>query len=294
MAYNIEIPKSAEILNNLSPRLWLNLIMKFKIAYAGRRKSEDPIHITNNYISSWGKVYKKKKWLECSTLDELINPNNGQYIIATLGGKWVRIKSNEYLQFREQALYQSVVSNLNSNNENSTIIEIGSGWGRNLFILRSHGFKGKLVGYELTDEGVNTAREISKHYSIKDIEFHKLDVVNETIDAKNSLIFTYHCFEQIKYHTSLALENMINSSPTIVLQFEPLPELFKKNYLRDKMCLFYNKLIDYQDNLLFNLKSLENDNKLTIISAARQGYYSHPLQETSLVIWKPNIKNKHK
>ena len=156
------------------------------------------------------------------------------------------------------------------------------------FALRIMEYTGPLVGYELTHDAVQAAREIAKHFNVQDIPFHQADLIQDRLNLKGALVYSYHCLEQIKYHTEEVIGNLIAAEPAIVVHFEPLPEVFKLYRPRDFFNFIYNKIADYQSSLYTTLKEKKRLVEVKDLSLERQGYYQLPIQETICVAWKPN------
>lgn len=233
------------------------LIQKHKITKFKRTKNV----VSENYDqSAWKKILEGKKWIKFNKIEDFIL-NYG---------------------IMKEKIY-SIVKNYTQPDD--IVVELGCGWGLNLWSLISLNFPNKLEGYEISVNGLETCKKINSHFKCN-VTFGKIDLTNiETFSSlENKFLFTFHVLEQLKYETKEVIENLIKIKPKMVLHFEPVIELYKNNQ-RDKVLKLYLKALDYQDNLLNTLKDFEKKNKIKILEACRLGFASNPMMESSLIRW---------
>ena len=161
------------------------------------------------------------------------------------------------------------------------IVELGSGVGSKLFVLAKNGFT-NLKGFELTHQGVVIANNYAKkkNYSI---EFEQLDMTKSLPkkDLENKVIFTYAVLEQLKNYMKKILLNIISVNPRKIINFEVN---YDESSFLTKM---YLNSVDYQNNLMENLKKLERNEKIKIISKEKLNIQYSPVNQLSSIIWKP-------
>lgn len=78
----------------------------------------------------------------------------------------------------------NVLLNLSGNLKNKKILDFGCGTGHLLHILRKNGFKGEYVGYDISSELLNIARQ---HYP--EARFELKNILNDPIDESFDYIF---------------------------------------------------------------------------------------------------------
>ena len=165
--------------------------------------------------------------------------------------------------------------------KSESIVELGCGLGANLFFLKKNGFS-NLEGYDLSQNAINN---LKKYVKIKnyDMKFELCDL-NETFPndmLKNKIVFTSGCLEQCKNIMNNALHNIINSHPKLIINFEV--DYDASDFIVRK----YLDALDYQNNLVRNLKKLEKDGRIKIISINKMRYSLSPVNRSSIIIWKP-------
>lgn len=129
------------------------------------------------------------------------------------------------------------------------IVELGCGYGRNLFVLKNYGIKNRMSGYDISSNGIEVAQQINKKFNM-DIDFGVFDYTQKfEMDLKGKTIFTYASLEQVKYGLEKAIDNIINAQPKQVIHFETIPQLLDNNFHKLMVTLNrYRK--DYQTKLV--------------------------------------------
>ncbi len=232
--------------------------------------------------------FQLKDWEDYDNLFDFMFPKSSLEMLQTknfmvLDNKLCKVSSEEYLKYRPIPLLK-ILKEFTDSEE--TIIELGSGWGRNLFYLTALNFKNKLEGYEFTKNGSKFAKEINEFFNCN-IKFGHVDLTNDLeIDVSGKTVFTQKVLEQLKYDTEKVINNLIKSKPKQVIHIEPTYELYSNN-IRDIASKLYIKTADYQDNLLTTLKLFEEEGKLKILDIRRLKFAAKPIHEDSLIRWIP-------
>jgi len=208
--------------------------------------------------------------------------------IALINHKICRISEFDYSIFRPMMIWKILKE---FTDKNDVIVELGCGWGWNLFNLIAFGIENKLEGYEVTENGVRSCNTINQHYQCN-LKIENLDLTKEIVIGKfkDKTLFTHYVMEVIKYNTRKVLENIINSKPKQVIHIEPVYELYQ-NSLRDIASKMYIDYSDYQKSLLKTLQELESEGKVEIKDVRRLGYAHKPEHEASLIRWIPKNNN---
>jgi len=100
-------------------------------------------------------------------------------------------------------------------------------------------------------------------------------------DLENKVIFTYAVLEQLKNYMKKILLNIISVNPRKIINFEVN---YDESSFLTKM---YLNSVDYQNNLMKNLKKLERNEKIKIISKEKLNIQYSPVNQLSSIIWKP-------
>lgn len=108
-----------------------------------------------------------------------------------------------------------------------TVVEFGSGTGRNILYLKTKFPRCRFIGLELSPKNVDLSRKASEKWGIE-AEFHVSNVA-ETIPALPDdvqIAFSYHALEMMPRIFTKALDHMMNSSSGKVVLYEPVSELY--------------------------------------------------------------------
>ena len=108
--------------------------------------------------------------------------------------------------------------------EATSVIEVGSGTGRNLFFLKDRLPHLSITGLDLSPTSVEAAREAAIRYGL-DARFETCDVTNLwPVDAAD-VVFSVHAIEQIP-NSEPAIRAMIRHTRKSVVLYEPFPDLW--------------------------------------------------------------------
>ena len=234
--------------------------------------------VYNEYNSYWeniGNFIRKQGNLdiynitfnnECPRIDNVIYKGNT-----------IKIDNNYELKKQYHNTTLSYIENIIANSNYDVIIELGSGWGRNLFYFIKHcnHNKHKYISGEYTQSGIDIQNYLKNRFFNRDdidLDIYSFDYNNshlffDNIKAKynlnNIFVFTHHSIEQITYLQDTFFTNLLNISKNIkCVHIEPIGwQISNKSLMKENTSgysAYYNK------NLYEKLQNLQNDNKITI------------------------------
>lgn len=189
-----------------------------------------------------------------------------------LYGKYQRIVRRRVLDELERRLCMSCAK--------GTVIEFGSGSGRNLLWLKSRYPSVYMVGLELSKTGVDLSR-IAAHRFGLEVEFHQANIADElpVLPRKDVSTFSVHCLEMMPRIFKRAVENILRTAENRVVFLEPVVELYPAN-LRGVISRLRVAQIDRLMGLPDYLKRVG----CQIEIAERLHSASNPLNETCVIV----------
>jgi hypothetical protein len=114
-----------------------------------------------------------------------------------------------------------------------TVVEFGSGDGRNVLYLRTIFPDINFVGLELSPSSVQLSRFAAQRFGVQDVEFFQADVSKplpaELTGRDFGLVYSSFALEQMPRIFDDALRNMLSLSPSSIVLFEPVPEVWPLN-----------------------------------------------------------------
>ena len=285
--------------------IYLGMFLKRKIFHSNVRTKE---FVDKSYNqSTWKKVLETKSWENKKTLSDFLNSNiensfptfmpkpifgDNVLVEPNINSECTLLLNNRIQQTsilnRKKAHTQLITELIKKHTKSSDeIVEIGCGYGLNLFNLISQGLENNMSGYDVSTNSISAGKKINDVFNCN-VKFDVVDMTKNlnSIDLKGKTVITFHSFEQIKRHTSNVINDLIDAKVSQVIHFEPILELYRFN-MRDICSFLYIKARDYQDNILKSLKNFENTGKLKILENYRLGYAENPVHETSLTRWTP-------
>ncbi len=255
-----------------------------------RRSHRDAKIVEAEYDGGfWQSVLEDKRWLRCQNVHQYVVHDNDVDHVAKIGdNRLVRITQRDYYEFRLKRL-QDVLSIYLE--EDDQLVELGCGCGTNIFSLTLAKRWQSLSGFDISPKGVQAAREAASHFQLGNVHFDLLDLTDSGAEQfaalEGSGVFTYYCFEQLKYVTRTVLENIVRARPRRVVHIEPTFELLKWTSLADWATRLYVMRMDYQNNLYRTLRELEKEGRVRILDVKRLYYGPTHRNDPTLICWEP-------
>jgi hypothetical protein len=237
---------------------------------------------------NWKSVLDERRWERVSSLIDYVVPPIDTARLAKIDGQIGRVTTRDYYRFRLKRLHQLVEAHATDGDE---LVELGCGWGVNLFSLALAGRWRSLRGFDVSPNGVRATNEAAAHFGIEAVQAEQLDLTAHGQHGfrkiEGATAFTYLCLEQLKYSTRPVIDNLLQSGVRKVIHFEPTPELFSRWRLGDLANRFYLTAHDYQNNLLTTLRTLEKQGRLRITAVARLNFSPRAVNDPTLIVWEP-------
>ncbi len=275
---------AAEKYRVICRELWLGLR-----GLLAQRLERNPEKVSAEYDSgSWKAVLEQKKWVQCASLRDYLVPGDERVRVAKIQDRLVRIKTTDYYDYRLRILQEVLGQYAGGENE---LIELGAGFGMNLFSLALSGRWESLSGFDISTNGIRAGREAARHFNLPNVSFDRLDITDgddpnyQRIEGKT--IYTYYCLEQLKRSTHTVIENIIRAGARRVIHIEPTFELLRMWHPVDLATYFYVKKQDYQDNLVTTLKDFEKRGLIKIVDLKRLYYAPTHRNDPTLICWEP-------
>jgi len=162
-----------------------------------------------------------------------------------------------------------------------SVLEFGSGNGRNLLYLKSRLHDRQFAGLELSPISVELARRLSHQFE-QPVQFEVGNACSAPppeLPARVDLVFSCHALEMMPRSFAGAIDNMLCTATRHVVFFEPIPELWPANARGwASHCRAY--VMDRLRGFMTVLKSRAAETGWTIATAHRLKTSTNPINET--------------
>jgi hypothetical protein len=237
----------------------------------------------------WNKILSDKRWLGAKDLRDYVTSLDDKPVLRKADGQIVRMDSRTYYSYRAEAL-GSLIARHAGNAKH--IVELGAGYGINLFSLYLSRPDWTFAGFDISANGITTGNEIARHFGISDkISLDRIDLTDAADPnlgvIKDQTVFTYFCIEQIPYDVRKVVENIIAAGPKRVINIEPTTELLDLTKPRDVVSLAYIRSVDYQTELFTTLDTLERQGRIRIVARERMQFAPTINNDGFLYCWEP-------
>lgn len=169
-----------------------------------------------------------------------------------------------------------------------TVVEFGSGDGRNILYLSTLFPDIHFAGLELSPSSVQLSNLAAKKFQVSGVEFFQADVsqpLPAELGARDvALIYSSFALEQMPRIFEDAILNMFSLSPSSIVLFEPVPEVWPRN-LRGLVSRLRVKAIDRLQYLPKIVRRLTQENpRFNLIKIERSGLAINPHTEMCEVV----------
>jgi hypothetical protein len=255
------------------------------------RRVERTADIVNSEYNllHWQKVLSAKAWINARDLADFLAPPESTERLRKVDNQILRITAQKYYQYRIGALGDLIAHHCDGAQR---IVELGAGYGYNLFSLYLSHPDWTLKGFDIASSGIDAGREIARHFGLSNkISLDRIDLTNASdpnlAAIAGEVVFTYFCIEQIPYDVRKVVENIIAARPKRIINIEPTTELLDLTLPRDLVSLVYIRSVDYQTQLFSTLDELERQGRIRVVARERMPFAPSINNDGFLYCWEP-------
>ena len=259
-----------------------------RLAVRRVKRTADVVNSEYNLLV-WQRVRAARAWTRTNDLSEfLIAPNTTQEL-RKVDNQICRITAEDYYRYRTGALGDLIARHAGPSEQ---IVELGTGYGYNLFSLHLNHPQWTLKGFDIAPNGIETGREVAAHFGLSDkVVLDRIDLTDGAdpnfAAIKGEVVFTYFCIEQIPYDVRKVVDNIIAARPKRVINIEPTTELLDLANPRDIVSFLYIRSVDYQTQLFSTLEEYERQGRVRILARERMPFAPSIHNDGFLYCWEP-------
>jgi hypothetical protein len=260
----------------------------YRLILRRMERTQDEVNSEYNLLH-WQKILSKKAWLNARDIPDFLAPPETTERLRKVDDQILRISAQKYYQYRIGALGDLIAHH---GGDAKRIVELGTGYGYNLFSLHHSHPDWTLKGFDISPNGIKAGREIADRFAISDkISFDRIDLTDSSdpnlTAITGEVILTYFCIEQIPYDVRKVIENIISARPKRVINIEPTTELLELFRPRDLVSLAYIRSVDYQTQLFTTLNQMEREGRIRIVARERMPFAPSINNDGFLYCWEP-------
>lgn len=233
----------------------------------------------------WKRVLDEKRWLRYASLRDYVGSGTEALQVSKIDNCLVRISGRDYYAYRAEMLcavmgeYAADVPEL---------VELGCGAGFNLLSLHLANKWPRLMGFDMSQNGVRAAQEAAAHFQVSNMLFAVMDLLGDHgTELRGKTVFTYYCLEQLKRSIAQVIDNIRRAGIRRAIHIEPTTELLELRRPLDLANYLYIARSDYLDNLLRTLRDFERAGQIKLLAQRRLYYAPSYRHDGTLVVWEP-------
>jgi SAM-dependent methyltransferase len=236
----------------------------------------------------WTEVQRSRAW-ESRDLRAFLEGDDDTTAIMKMEGRVVRTAVREYYRQRVEYLQRLIAREAGDVED---IVELGCGYGYNLYTLALDPRWRRLSGFDISETGLAVGREIARHFELASrVGFEWLDVTDAANPAFERItgqtVFTYFCIEQIPYAVEKVVENILRFRPRRVIHVEPTTERLNLWRPLDMVNYAYVKSVDYQTRLFTVVEDLASQGRVRVLSDRRSEFAPTIHNDGFILTWEP-------
>ena len=222
----------------------------------------------------WSRIYRERAWEQAASLEAFLVGDSQQPLTAWVDNRPRRISQRDYYRYRLTALAALVEGSLGGTED---LVELGSGYGYNLFSLSLAFPNRRFIGLEISPAGVATGRAIATHFGLQDrVEFDAIDLLDphhaNYAKVSGRVVLTYFCLEQLPSQIGGVLRNISRAGPSRVMHVEPAAELLSLWRPANWANLLYVWSKHYQASLLGHLRQMRDEREIELLRTERVSF----------------------
>ncbi|MFC1579349.1 hypothetical protein ACFL4N_00380 [Thermodesulfobacteriota bacterium] len=263
-------------------------------AWENRTRNEQLVK--TEYGQKWGTLYENYAAQRFQRLREAL-----EYLFMTHFQPTILFHLKEKVYFTKNSValwdyFYSILFNVLTPylTDKDTLVELGCGWGRNLFYALDRKLCRKAVGGEYTEEGRKLGELISRQFElpfeILPFDYYKPDHVFMR-QLRGAVVFSHNSIEQISTMPEETILSIIENKPKVVIHFEPIFEYRNQDTVLHCLWKRFTEINDYNRNLLTVLEKLEKKGMLKIILEDVHAFGLNAFNPGSFIVWQPTNGN---
>jgi hypothetical protein len=279
---------------DLSKAYTIDLVRSLRrLAFKNVRRTHEVVDTEYN-AGEWKRILGERAWLRANTLEQFLIEENDAPRLAKVDGQIVRISTRDYYRYRIGALSELISRHAGGAR---SLLELGAGFGYNLFSLSLDPQWSSLRGFDIAPNGIEAGRQIATRFELSDrVSFDRIDLTDAGDPRFEQLagttIFTYFCIEQIPHAVEAVVENIIRAKPARVVNIEPAVDMLKLSDPRDLTSRVYIQSMDYQTRLFKLLDTLDSRGRIRILARERMAFAPTLHNDGLLYAWEPRQQSQ--
>ncbi len=179
----------------------------------------------------------------------------------------------------------------------SSVVELGSGSGMNLFLLYYNLDIGRFVGGDICPNAIKLGNAISGTYGIPGnfqlFDFLQRDSLPRLVrDLDDYLLITCHALEQVQGASASFVDQVVSlaNPPRMVLHFEPMPS--DDHTLMGDLCRRYAEKNDYNLDYVRVIAGYQDRELLRVLDYKKRCFGLSAFNPTSFLCWEPRRQHR--
>lgn len=255
-----------------------------------RGRGRDEKRVAAEYdAGNWLEVLETRAWESAANLESFLHGTRDEIRPRNIDGTIKLVGDRAYYAWRIE-IVQKLLGRVAG--ESETLLELGCGFGVNLFSLSLGNRWQRLIGFDLSQNALTAGRLVANRFAIHNVEFRAMDLADRSdphwANLRGQTVFTYFCLEQLRTDLDSVLSSLRDARPRRVIHIESAAGMWAPNLL-DFASAIYVHSMGYQTTLHKMLRRLASQNQIRIVTRERLRFSPTVHNDPSLIVWEPSL-----
>jgi hypothetical protein len=259
------------------------------LARLARRRTRTSARVADEYDEgTWRRVHDDAAWTRAPTLEHFLVGADSTPIVARLHGEAWSVPRDEYYRWRIGAIQTILAEHAP---DDGALLELGCGFGMNLFSLSLDPRWGRLRGLDVSKTGIDVGNEVARWFDLDRVAFGEIDLTDPGHpgfgEIERATVLTYFCLEQLPADVEQVVGAILERRPRRVIHVESAAGLLRWSRPFDLLNKAYVRSMDYQTTLVDIVESMTETGRMNLIHRERLTFGPTLHNDPCLLVWEP-------
>lgn len=255
----------------------------------GKGRSRDRSRVDSEYNQgSWKDELSLRRWEKSSDLQQFLVGESQQEAVRNLNGRARWLNQQQYNDWRVRVVQGVVDATAPGTDE---LVELGCGYGANLFSLWLAGRWSRLLGLDISPNAISVGRAVAERFHADGVAFDQIDLTNAADPGWGRLrgmtVLTYFCLEQLPSRLGEVLESLLAAQPRRVINVESALGMLSPTRPLDWLNRLYVRSMGYQSDLVHRIDEMESVGRIRLLTRQRLRFGPTIHNDPCLLVWEP-------
>jgi hypothetical protein len=259
------------------------------LARVATRRTRTSARVADEYDEgAWRRVHDEAAWTEAPTLEAFLVGRDATAFVARMHDAVWSMPKDEYYRWRIEAIQAIARDHAPAD---GALLELGSGFGMNLFSLSLDPRWRRLRGLDVSKTGIDVGAAVARWLGLDHVTFGEVDLTDPGhpgfAEVEGATVLTYFCLEQLPAAVERVVEAILDRKPRRVIHVESAAGMLRWSRPFDVLNKAYVASMDYQTTLVDVVESMTETGRINLLHRERLTFGPSIHNDPCLLVWEP-------